>query len=65
MININSYRVGVGILLFNEKKKIFVGKRIDFKSEAWQMPKGGITKGEKLKANIASIYKKGNPRKKS
>ncbi|PPR38142.1 MAG: RNA pyrophosphohydrolase [Alphaproteobacteria bacterium MarineAlpha6_Bin4] len=49
MININSYRVGVGILLFNEKKKIFVGKRIDFKSEAWQMPQGGITKGEKLK----------------
>ena len=48
MIRINSYRIGVGILLLNEEKKIFVGKRIDIKSEAWQMPQGGIIKGEVL-----------------
>ena len=48
MIRINSYRIGVGIVLLNEEKKIFVGKRIDFKSEAWQMPQGGVNKGEEL-----------------
>jgi len=48
MIRINSRRLGVGILLLNEKKKVFVGKRIDIKSEAWQMPQGGVTKGEEL-----------------
>ena len=48
MIRINSYRIGVGIVLINNKKKIFVGKRIDIKSDSWQMPQGGIIKGEKL-----------------
>lgn len=36
------YRPGVGIILFNEKKQIFVGRRIDVEHEAWQMPQGGI-----------------------
>ena len=48
MIAINSYRIGVGIILLNEEKKVFVGKRIDIKSEAWQMPQGGINKDEKM-----------------
>ena len=48
MIEINSYRIGVGIILLNEEKKVFVGKRIDIKSEAWQMPQGGINKDEKI-----------------
>ena len=48
MIAINSYRIGVGIILLNEEKKVFVGKRIDIKSEAWQMPQGGINKDEKI-----------------
>ena len=48
MKNINSYRIGVGIILINKKKKIFVGKRIDVKKEAWQMPQGGVAKNEKL-----------------
>ena len=48
MIRINSRRIGVGILLLNEEKKVFVGKRLDIKSEAWQMPQGGVTKGEEL-----------------
>ena len=41
------YRPGVGIMLFNDEKKIFVAKRIDMRAEAWQMPQGGIDKGEK------------------
>ena len=48
MIEINSYRIGVGIILLNEEKKVFVGKRMDIKSEFWQMPQGGINKNEKM-----------------
>ena len=39
------YRQGVGVMLFNENRQIFVGKRIDNRS-AWQMPQGGIDKNE-------------------
>ena len=42
------YRKGVGIMLVNEQKKIFVGKRIDNNSNAWQMPQGGIDDGENV-----------------
>ena len=48
MIRINSYRIGVGIVLLNKEKKVFVGKRTDIKSKFWQMPQGGIIKGEEL-----------------
>jgi putative (di)nucleoside polyphosphate hydrolase len=40
------YRLGVGMMILNNKKQIFVGKRIDAKIEAWQMPQGGIDIGE-------------------
>lgn len=40
------YRMGVGIMLINDKKEVFTGRRIDTRSEAWQMPQGGIDKGE-------------------
>ena len=40
------YRPCVGIMLFNQDGKVFVGKRIDQTVEAWQMPQGGIDKGE-------------------
>lgn len=40
------YRAGVGIMLLNDKNQVFVGKRIDTASEAWQMPQGGIDDGE-------------------
>lgn len=40
------YRPGVGIMLLNAENKVFVGKRIDTTSEAWQMPQGGIDEGE-------------------
>jgi 8-oxo-dGTP pyrophosphatase MutT (NUDIX family) len=40
------YRRGVGVMLINEKKHVFVGRRIDNRDEAWQMPQGGIDQGE-------------------
>jgi putative (di)nucleoside polyphosphate hydrolase len=40
------YRSGVGIMIINSEKKIFVGKRIDNNSDAWQMPQGGLDIGE-------------------
>jgi putative (di)nucleoside polyphosphate hydrolase len=40
------YRPCAGMMLLNETGKIFVGKRIDQTVEAWQMPQGGIDKGE-------------------
>jgi putative (di)nucleoside polyphosphate hydrolase len=39
-------RIGVGIILLNEKNKVFVGKRIDNPSKFWQMPQGGVDKNE-------------------
>ncbi len=44
-----SYRPCVGIVLFNSAGKVFMGERIDT-PEAWQMPQGGIDKGEDIKA---------------
>jgi putative (di)nucleoside polyphosphate hydrolase len=40
------YRPSVGLMLLNKDNKVFVGKRIDSKVEAWQMPQGGIDEGE-------------------
>jgi putative (di)nucleoside polyphosphate hydrolase len=40
------YRRGVGIMLLNADRQVFVAKRIDMPSDAWQMPQGGIDKGE-------------------
>lgn len=40
------YRLGVGMMIINQENKVFVGKRIDTKAEAWQMPQGGIDLGE-------------------
>ena len=42
----SNYRMGVGIFLLNKDKKLWVGKRIDFKSNFWQMPQGGIDNNE-------------------
>lgn len=40
------YRPCVGIMLLNADNKIFVARRQDQSVEAWQMPQGGIDKGE-------------------
>ncbi len=40
------YRPCVGLMLMNADGKIFVGQRNDRHAEAWQMPQGGVDKGE-------------------
>lgn len=40
------YREGVGVMLINPAGLVFVARRIDTTSEAWQMPQGGIDAGE-------------------
>ena len=52
------WRLGVGIVLLNTKKEIFMGERLDNKG-AWQMPQGGVKIGrsEELdKAAIRELY---------
>lgn len=44
-----TYRPGVGLFLLNRSNQVFVAQRKDFASDAWQMPQGGIDKGEKPK----------------
>ena len=36
----------MGIVLLNKKNKVFVAKRIDNPKNFWQMPQGGVDKGE-------------------
>lgn len=45
-LNERPYRLCAGIMLINEQKNVFVGQRFDMKTEAWQMPQGGIDEGE-------------------
>ena len=40
-----NYRPCVGIVLINNGS-IFAGQRLDYKSDAWQMPQGGIEANE-------------------
>jgi putative (di)nucleoside polyphosphate hydrolase len=40
------YRRGVGVMLLNSERKVWVGARIDNPADAWQLPQGGIDKGE-------------------
>ena len=42
------YRPNVGIMVVNKDGHIFVAKRIDHYSDAWQMPQGGIEPDEDL-----------------
>ena len=45
--NINlPLRSGVGIVVLNKDNKVFVAKRIDNQNNFWQMPQGGVDKGE-------------------
>ena len=39
-------RRGVGIIVLNNDNKVFVAKRIDNPKNFWQMPQGGVDKGE-------------------
>ncbi len=40
------HRPNAGLMVVNPRGRVFAGRRIDFKSDAWQMPQGGIDKGE-------------------
>ena len=40
------YRPCVGVMLMNARGDVFVGQRIDNEAPAWQMPQGGVDKGE-------------------
>ena len=39
-------RIGVGIIVLNKNNHVFVGKRKDNPTNKWQMPQGGVDKGE-------------------
>jgi len=39
-------RTGVGVIVLNDKNKVFVGKRKDNPGDKWQMPQGGVDNGE-------------------
>ena len=47
MIDKKGYRKNVGIVLCNNRDKVFLGKRI--REDAWQFPQGGIKVGESPK----------------
>lgn len=40
------YRPAAGIMLINRERKVWVGQRLDATGDAWQMPQGGLDKGE-------------------
>ena len=41
-------RSGVGVIVLNNENQVFVGKRKDNPIDKWQMPQGGVDKGENL-----------------
>ena len=43
-------RIGVGIVVINSKKQVFVAKRKDNPVDKWQMPQGGVENGENLQS---------------
>ena len=47
-------RSGVGIVVLNKKDEVFVAKRIDNQKNFWQMPQGGVDKGEDY---LAAAYR--------
>ena len=44
--NILPLRTGVGAIVLNKNNQVFVGKRKDNPGKYWQMPQGGVDKGE-------------------
>ena len=50
-------RNGVGVIILNNENKVFVGKRKDNPVNKWQMPQGGVEKGESyLSAMKRELY---------
>ena len=55
------YRPNVGIMLLNNKGDVFMAHRTDSRKQAWQMPQGGIDKGEdEYKAALRELYEETN-----
>ena len=46
------YRNGVGIMLINDRREVWVGRRAGMADDAWQMPQGGIDAGETPRAAV-------------
>lgn len=44
------YRLGVGVMLMNRRGLVFAGQRRDSALPAWQMPQGGVDRGEDPRA---------------
>ncbi len=44
MIDKQGYRANVGIVITNDKQQVLLAKR--YKQDSWQLPQGGIDKGE-------------------
>ena len=54
-------RNGVGIGLLNKENKVFVARRIDNPKNFWQMPQGGVDKGEDfLRAALRELKEETN-----
>jgi putative (di)nucleoside polyphosphate hydrolase len=49
-VRAQGYRPGVGVMLLDPRNRVFVGRRIDMAGENWQMPQGGIDRGETPRA---------------
>ncbi|HTT80736.1 MAG TPA: RNA pyrophosphohydrolase [Stellaceae bacterium] len=49
-----AYRPGVGILLLNRERQVFVGRRIGMPAglAPWQMPQGGVDAGEEPRTAV-------------
>ena len=61
MKELKLYRPNVGIMLLNKKAEVFVAHRTDSRKQAWQMPKGGIDKGEdEYHAALRELYEETN-----
>jgi putative (di)nucleoside polyphosphate hydrolase len=51
------YRPNIGVMLMNAAGHLFVGQRKDSDVPAWQMPQGGIDKGEEpLEAALRELW---------
>ncbi|MEM7441373.1 MAG: RNA pyrophosphohydrolase [Pseudomonadota bacterium] len=44
------YRPCVGVMVVNRDGQVFAARRIDNAADAWQMPQGGVDKGEDPRA---------------
>ena len=57
MNNKKLYRPNVGIMVLNAAGDVFMAHRTDCRKQAWQMPQGGIDKGEdEYAAALRELY---------